>query len=115
MSFFSFILDHFRGLLLGILGFYLLLFLFLPLLGKVPLSYSVRNLVVRWKITLMTMVAFTAIAALLTVMLAFVNGMYQLTAGSSQPGNVMVLSDGAPDEAFSNLNYRDVSNLENVD
>jgi putative ABC transport system permease protein len=79
----------------------------------VPLSYSIRNLLVRWKITLMTMTAFTLIAALLVVMLAFINGMYRLTANSAHPGNVMVMSDGAPDEAFSNLIYSDVSNLEN--
>ena len=64
-------------------GMRFLLLALLPLVGKVPISYSVRNLLVRWKITLMTMTAFTAITALLTVMLAFVNGMYRLTAGSA--------------------------------
>ncbi len=81
----------------------------LPLLGKVPIGDSLRgggNLLVRWKITLMTMTAFTLRSRRSsTVMLAFVNGMYDLTAHSSQPGQpMMVLSDGAaPDEAFSNL------------
>ena len=37
----------------------------------------------------------------MTVMLAFVNGMYALTKGSTVPGNVMVLADGATDEVFS--------------
>src|SRR6185369_7087328 len=31
--------------------------------------------------------------------------------GSGQPGNVMVLSDGSTDETFSNLGYRDVSEV----
>jgi ABC-type lipoprotein release transport system permease subunit len=111
---FTFLVSYYRIVLFSVLGFYLLLFVTLPLLGKVPISYSVRNLLVRWKITLMTMAAFTLIAALLTVMLAFVNGMYRLTANSAHAGNVMVLSDGAPDEAFSNLIYSDVGNLENL-
>jgi predicted lysophospholipase L1 biosynthesis ABC-type transport system permease subunit len=111
---FSFVVEHFRALLWATLGFYALLLLTLPLVGKVPISYSVRNLLVRWKITLMTMTAFTLIAALVVVMLAFINGMYRLTANSAHPGNVMVLSDGAPDEAFSNLNQSEVANLANL-
>src|SRR5438270_546799 len=70
---------------------------------KVPLSYNVRSLSVRWKTTVMTALAFTLVTALLIVMLAFVNGMNRLTQGSGQPGNVMVLSDGATDEVMSNL------------
>ena len=44
-------------------------------------------------------------------MLAFVNGMYRLTEASGNPGNVMILSDGATDELFSNLGYGDVEKL----
>src|SRR6516162_4700040 len=112
---FFFVVEHFRAFLFGILASYVVLLVTLPLLGKIPLSYSLRNLLVRWKITLMTMTAFTLIAALLVVMLAFINGMYRLTANSAHPGNVMVLSDGAPDEAFSNLVKSDVGQLQNLD
>lgn len=98
--------------LLGILAFFLVLFLALALLGKVPLKYNLRNLVVRWPISVLTVAVFVLVAGLLTVMLAFVNGMYKLTEGSAQPGNVVVLSDGATDELFSNLSFRDTSDLE---
>ena len=56
-----------------------LLVLLLALLGKVPVRYNIRNLQVRWLTTLLTGLAFFAVIALLTVMLAFVNGMYKLT------------------------------------
>jgi ABC-type lipoprotein release transport system permease subunit len=72
----------------------------------------VRNLSVRWRTTIMTGLAFTLVIALNTVMLAFVNGMYKLTKGSGQPGNVMVLSEGATDEAFSNLGFSDITDIE---
>jgi ABC-type antimicrobial peptide transport system permease subunit len=75
---------------------------FLPI-PKVPITYNFRNLQMRWKTTLVTGLAFTLVIFILTVMLAFVQGMYRLTQESGQPGNVMVLSDGANDEAFSNL------------
>jgi ABC-type lipoprotein release transport system permease subunit len=80
---------------------------------EIPLPYLVRNLVVRWRTTLMTALAFVMVIALLTVMMAFVNGMYRLTENSGQPGNVMVLSDGATDESFSNLGFLDIGDIEN--
>ena len=87
----------------------------LMLLGvaRVPLAYNVRNLVTRWRTTLLTMLAFTLVVGLMTVMLAFVNGMYELAKGSSVPGNVMVLADGALDEAFSDLGLSDIGLLAN--
>jgi len=98
--------------LLGMVGFFLVLFVALAIVGRVPLKYNLRNLVVRWRVTLLTALVFAVVAALLTVMMAFVNGMYRLTQGSAQPGNVIVLSDGATDELFSNLAYGDTSDLE---
>ncbi len=81
-------------------------------IGRVPLRYNLRNLLVRWRITFLTALAFTVVIGLLTVMLAFVNGMARLAEGSGRPGNVMVLADGATDELFSNLVHSDTSNLE---
>jgi ABC-type lipoprotein release transport system permease subunit len=70
---------------------------------KVPLTYNLRSLTLRWKTTLTTALAFTLVTALLLVMLSFVNGIRQMAQGSGQPGNVVVLSDGATDEVMSNL------------
>jgi ABC-type antimicrobial peptide transport system permease subunit len=94
------------------LAFCLVLLVALVALSKVPVSYNVRNLLVRWRITFLTAIAFTLVVSLLTVMLAFVNGMARLTEASGQPGNVMILSDGATDELFSNLAKNDTTNVE---
>src|SRR5207244_3814986 len=51
---------------------------------------------------------------LLTIMLAFVNGMARLTEGSGHPENVIVLSDGATDESFSNMTYSDTADVERI-
>src|SRR5947209_1573822 len=88
------------------------LIVLLALLGKVPISYNVRNLQVRWLTTVLTGLAFFAVIALLTVMLAFVNGMYKLTLGSGQPGNVIVLAEGSTDESFSNVQIADAGDIE---
>ena len=94
--------------LLGMLGLMLLFWL----TGKVPVSYNIRNLMVRWKTAIMTALAFVLVVSLMTVMLAFVTGMVRLTEQSGQPGNVIVLSDGATDESFSNLGFSDTGDIE---
>jgi putative ABC transport system permease protein len=96
----------------GILAVYLLDILLLLGIGKVPLAYNARNLMVRWRTTLLTGLAFTVVVGLLTVMLAFVRGMDAMTESSGKPGNVIVLSDGSTDEMFSNLGYNDLSTAE---
>jgi putative ABC transport system permease protein len=98
--------------LLGALAFFILAIVALAIFGKVPITYNLRNLIVRWPVTILTALAFTLVVGLMTVMLAFVNGMYELTKGSVVPGNVIVMSDGALDEQFSNLGYRDTGELD---
>ena len=98
-----------------ILTMYLLDVVLLLFIGKVPFAYNTRNLLVRWKTNLMTAVAFTCVIGLLTFLLAFVNGMNNLTQNSGIPGNVFVLSDGATDELFSNLGYGELDNVERVE
>lgn len=71
--------------------------------GRVPLRYNLRNLSVRWQTTLLTALGFVLVIGLLTVLLAFVNGMYVLTMSTGQPGNVLVISEGFQDETISNL------------
>lgn len=81
--------------------------------GRVPAVYNVMNLLVRWKTTAMTALAFTLVTAILVVMLAFVNGMTALTKNSGVPGNVIIFSEGSTDEAFSNFGYSDIGDIEN--
>jgi putative ABC transport system permease protein len=86
----------------------------LPILaGRVPLSYNYYNLLVRWRTTFLTALAFTLVSALLVTMLAFVNGMTALTTGSGRPDNVVIMAEGSTDESFSSLGYSDVGELEN--
>src|SRR6516165_299051 len=107
--FLNWIVEH-PGLAgLALVGVALLVLTVLPILlyltpiRKVPLVYNIRNLQNRWKTTLVTALAFTLVTGLLTFMLSFVKGMDRLIDSSGDPRNVIVLSDGATDEAFSNL------------
>lgn len=104
-------IEHWPFVILGIYALDLVILIFI---GKVPLAYNLRNVRVRWKTNLMTAMAFTAVIGLLAFLLAFVNGMNNLTENSGVPGNVFVLSDGSTDEIFSNLGYGDLDNVERV-
>jgi putative ABC transport system permease protein len=95
------------------LGLLMAVLLLLITLGKVPKSYNLLNIRVRWKTTTLTALAFTLVISLLVVMLAFVNGMKALTEASGQPGNVLVLSQGSTDETFSDLGFSDLGDIEN--
>jgi putative ABC transport system permease protein len=94
------------------LGIALAVLVLLVIVGKIPLSYNVRNLAVRWRTTVLTALAFTLVISLQTVMLGFVAGMNKLTDESGQPGNVMVLSDGALDELVSNLGFSETADVD---
>jgi putative ABC transport system permease protein len=113
----NWIADHPGMAAFALVGLLLLLLTLLPIalyltpIRKVPLVYNLRNLQNRWKTTLVTALAFTLVIGLLTFMLSFVKGMDRLIESSGNPGNVMVLSDGATDEAFSNLPNFNVKEL----
>jgi ABC-type antimicrobial peptide transport system permease subunit len=85
---------------------------FLAVAGRVPVHYNLRNLLVRWPMTLLTGLAFTVVIALLTYLSAMVNGMSQLTKDSGHPANVIVMSDGSTDESYSYLSVADASHLD---
>jgi hypothetical protein len=78
---------------------------------RVPLSYNLRNLRVRWKTTALTALAFTVVIGLLMFMHAFASGITRLSQKSGQPANVICLSDGASDEQYSNLPMSETSDL----
>ena len=95
------------------LAFGLVMTLVLLLMSKVPLSYNLNNLRVRWKNTTMTGLAFTLVLSVMTLMLAFVAGMTKLTESSGHPENVIILAAGTTDEGFSSLSFGDVSDIAN--
>ncbi len=75
----------------------------------VPIRYNVRNLLVRWKTTLLTALGFMMVVALLEVMLAFVQGLVALSKKTGPEGNVIVLRAGTNDELMSELAVDSVS------
>ncbi len=96
---------------LPVLASFFSLFVAIFPVPKVPLVYNLRNLQVRWLTALVTSIAIVLVVALMTMMLAFVKGMDKLTEGSGRPGNILILADGATDEAFSRLDPYSVQQM----
>jgi putative ABC transport system permease protein len=80
----------------------------------IPLRYNARNLIVRWKTTLMTAAGFTLVVSALVIMLAFVAGIQAVCTVSGDPRNVLVLAKGASDEVFSQIDSQTASEIENT-
>lgn len=80
----------------------------------IPIRYNARNLVVRWKTTLMTAAGFTLVVSALVIMLAFIAGIQAVCTVSGDPRNVLVLAKGANDEVFSTIDSQTASEIENA-
>jgi len=78
----------------------------------VPVAYSYRNLLVRWKTTLMTAAGFTLVVAVLIVMLAFTSGVTTVCAVSGEAENVIWLTKGNIDEVLSRIDVQTARQLE---
>lgn len=89
--------------LLSVLASVLAIIVSILPITKVPFRYNLRNLQSRWKTSIVTALAFTLVIALVVFMLAWVKGIDRLTETSGHPGNLILLSDGATDEAWSSM------------
>src|SRR5438046_1894910 len=69
----------------------------------VPLRYTSRSLMVRWKTTLLTAGGFTLVVATLMLTLSFVNGLVHACRTTATPGNVIVFQRGTPEELLSRI------------
>lgn len=69
----------------------------------IPLSYNLRNLVVRKTTTLMTALGIALTVAVLLAVLALVNGLKATLSSSGDPLHVIVLRKGSTSEISSNF------------
>jgi putative ABC transport system permease protein len=70
---------------------------------SIPLSYNLRNLVVRKTTTLMTALGIALTVAVLLAILALVNGLKATLTTSGDPLHVLVLRKGSTSEIVSNF------------
>src|SRR6202162_464923 len=69
----------------------------------IPISYNIRNLVVRKTTTIMTALGIALTVAVLLSILALVNGLRTTLASSGDPLQVLVMRKGSESELVSNF------------
>jgi putative ABC transport system permease protein len=80
---------------------------------RIPLSYNLRNLIVRKTTTLMTALGIALTVSVLIAVLALVSGLRHAFDTSAHPLNVLVVRNGAQSELNSNFSRTQFQDLKN--
>jgi putative ABC transport system permease protein len=78
---------------------------------QIPLSYNLRNLVVRKTTTLMTALGIALTVAVLLAILAMVDGLHATLSMSGNPLHILVLRKGSDSELVSNFSRTQFQDL----
>ena len=71
-----------------------------------PLSYNVRNIVVRWQVTLLAVGGIALVVAVLLVLTAMANGFRMALRATGSPQNAIVTQRGSTGELTSGMSPR---------
>jgi hypothetical protein len=64
-------------------------------MSSLPLSYNIRNLIVRWQVTLLAIGGIALVVAVMLVLVAISNGFRMALRTTGSPENVMVVQRSA--------------------
>jgi len=76
----------------------------------IPLSYNVRNVRQRWRVTLLAVSGIALVVAVFIVLIALENGLRIALAATGSPGNAIVVQRGATQELTSGIG-RETANV----
>ncbi|MBZ0137403.1 MAG: ABC transporter permease [Planctomycetes bacterium] len=81
---------------------------------KIPLRYSIRNLMRRKVRTLLTLFAVVLVVAVSVVMFAFAGGLLNSARNSGSPDNIIVIDRKAANQTFSKISKTDYNLLKGL-
>ena len=80
-----------------------------------PLKYSLRNVFVRWRSTLATILGVAAVVFVWVLMQALAAGLEKAAASTGDPRNLLVVRKGADSESTSQINVEDLRSIQYAD
>ena len=80
-----------------------------------PLKYSLRNVFVRWRSTLATILGVGAVVFVWVLMQALAAGLEKAAASTGDPRNLLVVRKGADSESTSQINVEDLRSIQYAD
>jgi len=75
---------------------------------SVPLKYNLRNLRVRWRLTLATMLGIALVVAVFVMIMALARGLKATYVSTGDPRNLLVLRKGSTAESSSQITRNEV-------
>lgn len=76
-----------------------------------PLSYNVRNVLVRWRVSLLAVGGIALVVAVLIVLVAMSTGFRETLAATGTPGNAILTQRGSNGELTSGLSIEEIEDL----
>ncbi len=80
-----------------------------------PLRYNVRNVLVRWRATLATVLGIALLVAVYVLVHALAVGLEQSSANTGDPRNLLVVRKGSPSESASLITRAHLKSIEYAD
>lgn len=82
---------------------------------SVPLRYNLRNLRVRWRLTLATMLGIALVVAVFIMVMALARGLKATYVSTGDPRNLLVLRKGSTAESSSQITRNEVRLIKYLD
>src|SRR5437867_5733090 len=81
----------------------------------VPLKYNVRNLIVRWRLTLATTLGVALVVAVFVMVMALARGLKATYISTGDERNLLVMRKGSTAESSSQISRDDVRRIKYLD
>lgn len=81
----------------------------------IPISYNIKNIVVRWRTTLSTLLAIALVTAVFILVAALYQGIKEFYTATGAPENVLFLRKGATAEINSQINLESINIIKYLD
>jgi len=76
-------------------------------MARIPLSYNLRNLIVRWRSTLMTALSIALVVSVFIIIMSLARGLNSAFSMSGDPLNILIFRKGATAEMTSYISKED--------
>lgn len=77
-----------------------------------PIKYNVRNVIVRWRSTLATILGVALVVAVFVIVQALAIGLEAAGASTGAPGNLLVMRKGSTSESSSQVQLKQVKTIQ---
>lgn len=112
-SFFSLQITWFK-VVIALFGLAVLIVLFAPLLGSVPVSYNLRSIRARWTSSIVAVLGIAGTVGVFVAMLSLARGFRATLVASGSPGNALVMRAGSASEMMGGISLDSIKVLQDA-